>query len=451
MLTPSTLQWVAASHDTRPADTLGAAVTPAQNAKGNWATVMAGGAVLHDVWEIEVRASNADITAVARNLFIDVGWDDGAGNFTVVIPNLFVSYAGPYLTSQALGIPYKFRVHFPAGKTIAARSSSSSANLTAFNVSVVVAGDPEDETLHWKGAFVRALGANEGSTSGVAFAPGQGADGAWAELGTLAEALHDWQLGIGADDSTITNLTYHFDLSIGAADPPTKPAIVNLKQNAATTEQWSRLHGFPGSAAGAVGEKAFARGWCSGAPDTNMTAIAYGTGGDGGNTAIGSGGSSEPVATTATTATVIRDALAQAIEDIVPGFLPTHEFKRYQGQLAFEDAMKQGPAHCFRKFSCRFDRESAVPITRNGVNQRWRYTFHIDVAYPEGHYQTADVPRLELDEYADDDQRLIQNAIWDIANATWIKSESADPTSETVDGVTYTKYVARFEFIRAMP
>lgn len=159
----------------------------------------------------------------------------------------------------------------------------------------------------------------------------------------------------------------------------------------------------------------------------------------------------EPVAATATTATAIREELASAIADLTPGLLPTHEFKRYQKDLAFETAMKQGPGHSFRQFRCWFDKESKTPITRNGTNQRWRYTFHVDVAYPATHYATLDVPRDELDAAEDDDQRLIQDAIWNIENATWIKSGSSEPTSETVDGVTFVHYVAQFEFIRAMP
>lgn len=447
---PSTLRWSAASHDTRPVDNYGAAVTPAQNAKGGWATVMAGAAVLHAVWEIEVRVNNLDVTAISRDALVDIGYDSGGG-FQVVIPDLLCSYAGPYLTGGALGVTYKFRVHIPAGAAVGARASVNSATLTAFGVSVVVAGDPADASLHWKGLFVRAIGVNAALSRGTIFTPGQAADGAWAELGTLADELYDWQLGVGADDSTLAGVTYHFDLGIGAADPPTKNAVINLKQSGTTTEQWNRPAGFPATAKGLVGEKAFARGWCSAAPDATMSAIAYGTGGDGGNTAVGSGGPTEPVATTATTATAIRDALATAIVAIVPGILPTHLFKRYQKELAFEDAMKQGPGHSFRWFRCWFDKESKIPITRNGVNQRWRYTFHVDVAYPATHYQSLDIPRDELDAAEDDDQRLIQDAIWGVTNATWIKSGSPEPTSETVDGVTFVHYVAQFEFIRAMP
>lgn len=449
MLTPSTLRWSAASHDTRPVDNYGAAVTPDQNAKGGWATVMAGGAVLFDVWEIEVRINNLDVTGVARDCLVDVGYDAGAG-FQVVIPDLLASYAGPYVGGGQLGITYRFRIHIPAGAAIGARASVNSANLTAFGVSVVVAGDPEDASLHWKGLFVRAIGVDAALSRGTTFSPGAGADGGWVELGTLDAELYDWQLGIGEDDSTIESATYHFDLGIGDADPPTLFPIVNLKQSGTTIEQWSRGIGFPAQAKGLVGKKAFVKGWCSAAVDGLSSAIAYGTGGDGGNTAVGAGGATEPAAATATTATAIRDALAAAVVALAPTSLATHPFKKYDKELPFEEAMQQGPAHCFRVFQCRFDKFSALPMTRNAVNQRWRYNFHIDVAYPRAHYQSADVPVLELDQVEDEDQRLIQDAIWNITNATWIRDGSSF-SGETVDDVTYLRFVAQFEFIRAMP
>src|SRR5688500_12308555 len=112
MLAPSYLRWHVDSHDIRPINNLGQAVTPAQNTKGSWATVLAGASVTNDVWEIVVQVNNADRPSISRDLLIDIGIDTGSG-FTVLIPDLLASYAGPYVSGGQLGRCFSFPLHIP--------------------------------------------------------------------------------------------------------------------------------------------------------------------------------------------------------------------------------------------------------------------------------------------------------------------------------------------------
>lgn len=277
---PSTFRVIVPSHDGQPAAGFGAIATPAQNAYGAWVTIIAGASVTHDVWEILIRFNDGDSIGATMNMLAQIGIDTAGGtSFTAIIDHLQVSYAGPYLTSGALGIEYKFRLHIPAGSTIGFRTSVNSATLKTVGASVLLFCDPTKPWAVWKGTFVRTFGAVVASSQGTAVTPGNPAEGVWADLGTLAEDLYEWQLGFGADDSTLGSTTYHVDLGVATGAGAKRVVIQNQRNSGTTAEIWNRSLGLPGSGLGLNGDHVFGRAHGSAAPDTTISMMGYGVGG----------------------------------------------------------------------------------------------------------------------------------------------------------------------------
>lgn len=121
------------------------------------------------------------------------------------------------------------------------------------------------------------------------------------------------------------------------------------------------------------------------------------------------------------TPTTVREALATAIAALTPTSLPTELFVRYRDPLPFADFIVQAPAHCFRRFTVRFEQNPLLPAVTNGSAQGlYRYPFVVEVAYPPVHYKTLTTPLMDLDQVIDEDTQLIIPVLRDYASATLI-------------------------------
>lgn len=86
---------------TRPANGMGATVTPGNNTKGSYAQVFT--ALEHDVYFIAIQINNATATGVVNTL-IDIGVDPAGGtSYTVLIPDLIAPGASGLLGNSATG------------------------------------------------------------------------------------------------------------------------------------------------------------------------------------------------------------------------------------------------------------------------------------------------------------------------------------------------------------
>jgi hypothetical protein len=267
---------------TRPTTTWGTAITPAQNAKGNWAAVIAAASVVNDVWGVYVLFHSNNVAVAARDTIVDIGYDPAGGtSYGVVIPDLLASCAAG-LSAPGAGLAYYFPVRIPAGSAIAARASINNATVGTLRCIIKLFGLPKFPHLTRVGAYVTAFGITAASSCGTPVTVGTTADGPWAALGTPTTEHWYWQLGFGVSDNSMTSGgIYTNDLAFG--DATNKHliledflAIVSGSSEAIITQMAqpsSPYRTVPASVA------VYGRSQCSGAADTNISLAAYGVGG----------------------------------------------------------------------------------------------------------------------------------------------------------------------------
>lgn len=473
MLTPSSFRWVQESHPVRPAIPFGAAVTPVQNTKGAWVEVMPAASMTQDGWHIVVRANDGDTSTFSRDLIMDIGIDTGGG-FVVLIPDLLVSYAGIYTNANSPAIEYAFPLHIPANARIGARVSSSSTTLTPVYTSVIVSGDPSIPQGVYKGSFVRAFTANPAVSAGTPVVSGTTGEGAWTELGTLAEDIYYWQVGWGADDSTLNSAIYHIDIGLGATSPPTLLALSSVKNLTGAAEQVARGAGYPAWVTGTTGQKVYGRlQYSGGTPDTNTTLIAYGVGGNGGNSDYpsysdgytagyaagyaqgiidGGGGGGPPVFPAiagVTTAPAICAELIAAIRVLAPVSLSQNGFVPHQEQKDFVEWATSAGSAQLRRFSVRFN-EGGMPIVSGYNYEVRRDPFTISVAYPTS-WRAGD-SLLDMQRIIDQDRHAIEHACgWRAGFATFtVTDDDYDAEYRKVGDTTFLELTFTYEYTRSM-
>ena len=270
------------SHDTRPVVTIGATVTPAQNTKGNWATVLAGASVTDDVFMIDIAVDAIETATLATDSLTDIGVDPAGGTTPLdppLIPDLLTSYASKTCQNAlASGWRYRFRVKIKAGSTIMARGSINNATVGTQLVRCTLYCRPSRPVK--AGSIVLAYGVNAAASAGTAVTAGTTSVGAYTQLGSaiVAPVMWDWSVAAAPDNlSTIASgQAVTTDLAIG--DATTKKRIIAQQHaNGDTSERWSCNVGSIHHMA-PVGDLVYARCW-SHNTTTTFTAIAYGTGG----------------------------------------------------------------------------------------------------------------------------------------------------------------------------
>jgi len=254
---------------------MGTVVTPGNNTKGSWAQCLTAANVANDVSLIHINVNNAAVSATARDIILDVGVDEAGGTaYVVKIADLIGSCAGT--NDGSGGINYIFPLAIKAGSTIAVQASCN-GNTSGFRVWIKVYGKPRNPAALRVGSRVETLGVVSASSCGTAVTAGQASVGAWTSIGTLTNVAWWFQAGMGVNDSTMTSQCYVLDIAVGSSGE--KPLIVgqlwitNSVETNSSALYWPAEHEVP------AGAQIYARLWCSGVPDSNLSVAVYALGG----------------------------------------------------------------------------------------------------------------------------------------------------------------------------
>lgn len=271
---------------TRPAGgtTIGAAVTPGNNAYGSYAQVIAGAAVTDDVYGVWININGFAASTILTDCLVTLGIDPAGGTtFTDWINHLLCSCGGDryvHGATQGGGISYYFPIFLKAGTSIGAKASMNNGAPPNVGVQVVLFCRPTRPELLRVGKFVRTFGEVTASSRGTLITPGTAAEGAWTQLGiAIAEPLWCWDFGCGLNDTAILGNSYVCDIGIGDGSNK-KVAIRDGLWSTSTTEAAVKHLPLNPYRQAAVGDIVYARSQVgpSGA-DVDFSMIAYGVGG----------------------------------------------------------------------------------------------------------------------------------------------------------------------------
>lgn len=261
--------------NTRPAAALGATVTPGNNTKGSYAAVLTSGNVSRDVFGLLININSNAVSAAGRDALVDIGVDPAGGSsYTVLIPDLLGSCAAPYNIGQG-GCWYYFPIWVRSGSSIGARASVNNATVGTLRCSITAFGSPRDHRSARVGTKVQAIGITAASSRGTTVTSGTTAEGAWTSLGTLTDAAWWWQIGMGVNDTTMSALSYHADLSVGNASEKTM-VIENANITTTAAEQLNMGPNFVDcQKLTPSGSTVYGRLQCSGTADSALSLAAY--------------------------------------------------------------------------------------------------------------------------------------------------------------------------------
>ena len=259
---------------------MGVAVTPGNNTKGAYATLISAANFANDAYGILIHINSGATSAAARDMLIDIGTDPAGGTtFGVVIPDLLGSAAGTAIVGG--GIWYYFPLFIKAGSTLGARASVNNATVGTVRVNAIVYGRPRRPEYVKAGQKVTAYGITAGTSSGTAVTSGTTSDGTWTALATaIAERNWWWQVGVGVNNGTITAVNYTADLAAG--DATNKDMLIeDHTYYGDTAENWScsPVNIMSGENAVASGVNVYGRLQCSGTAITGLSMAAYGMSG----------------------------------------------------------------------------------------------------------------------------------------------------------------------------
>jgi hypothetical protein len=272
---------------TQPVANQGTTVTPAQNAYGTYAQVLAGAQLAlftEDAFGIWININSGSVSAQARDMLCTIGIDpaggSSAGAVTDLINGLACPMSSPWVTDRdAGGISYFFPLRIKAGSSIWAKVAVNNASVFTVRVQIRLFCKPKQPHLVKAGAFVTTFGAAVGTSNGTAVVPGQASEGTWTQLGSALTKPHwFWQLGFGINQAVADNAAFACDLGIGDG---TNNRVAILEDTAfTTTVERCRVDHVGGYLDASIGDKVYGRIQASALTATNtQSMIAYGVGG----------------------------------------------------------------------------------------------------------------------------------------------------------------------------
>lgn len=262
---------------TQPPTAPGTSVTPAASSGAYPAYLEILGNTSDETFFMEVTFSGNDTAAEARNTLVKLGFDFAGGTtYTdLEISDLMASCASTMAgAGGGLGITYSFPIRLPAGTAVAATASTESATARTLSVWIRLYGKPSHPELIRYGTEVRTYGSTFASSSGTVITPGTAAEGAYADLGTLADDVWWWEFGVGVSDSTMAARVLHFDLSVG--DATNKKAVIQNALVATTASETITKLGSGAYCETKSGDHVYGRAQNSASNDSNYSMIAYG-------------------------------------------------------------------------------------------------------------------------------------------------------------------------------
>lgn len=264
---------------TNPSANPGTSVTPgATNAEGSWTQVASSANIAYDVYGICVQISGGNTSAQQKDHLLDIGIDPAGGtSYAAIISNII---CGQSDASQRGAANYFFPFFIPAGSAVAVRVQGNNGTAGTVIVWCHFWGRPTRPELITVGQVSETIGTITNS-GGVAFTPGNAADGTWTSLGTTTRALWWWQICAQISNGTVASERTYVDLSYG--DGTTFHIIHQGHQLGftGTTEVCSRssvaqmVGGYREVPAGAT---LYVRGRCNTAPTSGYNAVAVAIG-----------------------------------------------------------------------------------------------------------------------------------------------------------------------------
>jgi len=227
---------------TRPSNSIGTTVTPLQNSYGNYAELIDGALVTHDVCGIWLNINSGMVAGQAKDTIVTIGVDPTAGtSYAALIEHLLAPCSafcgGSNAGNTGGGISYFFPLFILAGSSIAAKASVNNGTPGTIKVQAKLFCKPTYREAMQPGRFIQTFGANTGASCGTAITPATASsEGAWTEIGTLDKDIKWLEFGVGVNDSVMAtqNNGYHVDVALGDASNKkivTKSAIFTTTNN----------------------------------------------------------------------------------------------------------------------------------------------------------------------------------------------------------------------------
>lgn len=271
---PGSASVSAGSHlATRPANTsYGTSVTCYENAFTAYTQVGSALAAAADEFEFFFR--DGSVTGV-RSTVVRIGVDTAGGTSFTALGDFLIGGPGVFNVGGGTTRIY-LPITVPAGATIGVVGSVNNATPGTLRCWFKCSSGATGTRLAC--TAVESVGLTLASSSGTAVTPGQAAEGAWVELGTLSNAAR--YFGVGADiaNGTAGSLVYHCDLSYSVDGGTTKLLLVEDQEHIEQTieslafQSSYRLLAVRDVPAGA---KLYGRAQCSGAPTSGFSMAAW--------------------------------------------------------------------------------------------------------------------------------------------------------------------------------
>ncbi len=262
------------SHDIQPTTTIGATVTPGNNAWGNWATVI-GTPITGDHHAIDICVHSIGSNGKATDSLTDIGIDPAGGtNYSTVISSLLSSYATQANNGQN-GLNWFFPLLIPAGATIGARGSINNATV---GTQLVLCNLRRAYKAHrWKfGTQVVAYGATLAASNGTAVTAGTTSNGSYTQIGSSIVSPPPWFWSV---DSALVNTTAasagasSTDIAVGSSTSVNNQLASQLESISSSETRTAWAKGVFGQSA--VGDNVYARIW-SATSQTAFSIIVHG-------------------------------------------------------------------------------------------------------------------------------------------------------------------------------
>jgi hypothetical protein len=285
MLLPFALSAMAFRFDnwgTNPAATPGTSIVPGTSgAAGSWTEVASAANVAQDVYFVTVHIFAGFLTGVSKKHSFDIGVDPAGGTSYTVLVDQLLAGGTPGIAASFQGVTgFSFPLFIKAGSSIAVRVYGSHTTAGTVRVCVTLRGQPAAPHQLPVATVSERIGTISG-TAGVAFTPGNAADGTWVSLGTTTRANFWWQLGYNVDNAGMTAEYCYIELAHG--DGSNKHTLIKTMKASSTTEQLASPLLGNWDFAGCYwplpsGTELWVRGRADSAPDTGYNACAYGFG-----------------------------------------------------------------------------------------------------------------------------------------------------------------------------
>lgn len=279
---PGMYQLILGSHlTTRPTgsggygSTVTASATP--NTYGSYVELIDGALVTDDVWAIRINCNNANVANNARQGLLTVGYDPTAGtSYTDYLTDIIVDRPAAYAEG---GVAFWFPAFFPAGSSIAVKFANTTGSQTC-SVAIWLFCKPRHPEMTKTAHLWRTFGVVTATSEGTVLTPGTASEGAWAEMGTVADDnLWFWNLGYTSSDSAYGTTSEHVDLAIGDATTKNLVIVDDAWFKSSSEYVKSRSNPMGGYWSAKNGDKVYIRSQSSGTVDTDTTAAAYAMGG----------------------------------------------------------------------------------------------------------------------------------------------------------------------------